>query len=39
MFKTILFIFIFFIYTHIFTIYVFFKEENNISIYNIQGER
>ena len=30
MFKTILFIFIFFIYTHIFTIYVLFKEENNI---------
>ena len=31
MFKTILFIFIFFIYTHIFTIYVLFKENNIIN--------
>ena len=34
MFKTILFIFIFFIYTHIFTIYVLFKEEKNIKYNN-----
>ena len=33
MFKTILFIFLFFIYTHIFTIYVFFKEKNIIYKY------
>ena len=34
MFKTVFLIILFFIYTHIFIIYIFYKEENNIIIYN-----